>query len=131
MRPQKNLIFILKLFAHMKATARKTVTVEDVQLVAARLSMQIGKAQIESIMLCMPSIFQKNTVSAAKTLSNPCASTSSALHYTYQLCVTKESLLANYSMARIEKLEKRLDAMRYDLSWLFKHSICVLAKAEY
>jgi len=131
MRPQKNLVFILKLIAHMKAKADKTVTVEDVQLVAGRLCMQIGMTQIESLMPCMPSIFQKNNVSVCTTPSNGCTSTSNAFHRTYQLRVTTESLLANYSMSRVENLEMSLDAMRPDLSWLFKHTICVLAKAEY
>jgi len=82
MRPQKNLVFILKLIASMKATAGKPATVEDVQLVAARLSMQIDNAQIDSLMMCMPSIFQSKGAAVARALSNSCANTCNASHCT-------------------------------------------------
>ena len=131
MRPQRNLMFVIKLFMYMKDTGRETVAVEEVEAVAERFSMRIDKGQMESMMQCMPSIFKKQReIAPVETLPNPCAFTRGALHYTYRFCVAKESLLDNYSTNRIEKLEKRVEGMRDEFSWLFKHTACVLGKAE-
>ena len=117
-RPQRNVVVALKLFAHMQQTGQTSVNLQDVQRVCSRFSMYVDHAKMDVIMQCLYTVFEKVEGNNPPTAN------------VYRLRPSKEHLLQTYSMHRVQRLEDKLEALRDTLCALCMQILCRISERE-
>ena len=115
-RPQRNLVVALKLFAHMQKTGQNSVSMHDVQEVCSRFSMFVNHAKMQVIMQGLYTVFEK--VAPDTTC------------HVFQLRPCKEHLLHTYSMHRVKQLEEKMEALRSTLCVLCQQMLYRISERE-
>lgn len=121
-RPQKNLIIAIKLFAHMQNMERSTLSIEDVQDVCSRFFTYIDSRQVEVMMQCLLTVFEKVTLDTTTEYGD--------VAFFYRLRDCKEFLLQTYRMHRIQQLEYKMQDVLPVLVTLFQQTISRIAERE-
>ena len=121
-RPQKNLMLMMKVFARMQSSARNFLTMQDLRDVAERFAVQDESSELFEMLAHMPKIFEKIS---AKEDTEPDENTD-----IYRLHTTKEKLLLTYNMNRVQQLETMLETMTSLLCVLLRDMACRIGKTK-
>jgi len=121
-RPQRNLVVVLKLFAHMQNTSRTYVSVQEIQDTWLRFAPCFDNTRLASIMQSLCTVFEKVDLDAP--------SKNSENDVFYRLHANKEILLHTYSMHRIQQLESKMEALLPVVSALFQKLLQTISQQE-